>query len=76
MQYAIAIAAAAVSIVAIVVLGGPGRDAAAARNGPFQITAQTDSGSVWVIDTATGGLRLCAPPRKIKERPTCGRWSR
>lgn len=32
--------------------------------GSFQIVPQANTGNVWVINTLTGALRLCLPPRQ------------
>ena len=43
--------------------------------GPYQIEPQANSGNVWVLDTATGALRLCLPPaQKGPGTPECFAW--
>jgi|GEM_PF-1640200 len=39
--------------------------------GLYQIATQANSGNVWQVDTRTGELRLCQPPRDISGPPTC-----
>lgn len=44
--------------------------------GTYQIAPQANTGNVWVIDTTSGALRLCMPPKDKGGHgtPQCLRW--
>ena len=44
----------------------------AAGSGLYQIVAQSNTGNVWVLETRTGRLRICLPPKDAK--PECLAW--
>jgi hypothetical protein len=44
---------------------------AAPAAGLYQIATQANSGNVWQVDTRTGELRLCQPPRDVSGPPRC-----
>ena len=76
MSYVVATLFAATAIVAVVLSAGSGRDANAQRSAAYQIAAQSGTRDVWLVNTVTGRLRLCHPPRTVKARPSCGNWSK
>lgn len=43
--------------------------------GSYQIEAQTSTGNIWLVDTRTGAVRMCLPPRDASAgKPECGPW--
>ena len=52
------------------------REAAANPLGPYQIAPQANTGNAWVVNAATGQLRLCQPPAKDDAAPECGSWTK
>ena len=51
------------------------RQAAAGTLGSYQIAPQANTGNAWVVNTATGRLRLCQPPAQDGAAPECGPWA-
>ncbi len=51
------------------------RQAEAVPLGPYQIAPQANTGNVWVVNTATGQLRICLPPAKGDAAPECRAWT-
>ena len=51
------------------------RQAEAVPMGPYQIAPQANSVNVWVVNTATGRLRICLPPVKVDAAPECRPWT-
>ncbi len=56
------VAAAALFAVALIVTDSRPTTAQARRAGSYQIAPQAVTGNVWIVNTATGDLRLCKPP--------------
>ena len=45
------------------------------ERGPYQIEVQPATGNVWMVDTRTGSVRICLPPRDASAgRPECTPW--
>jgi hypothetical protein len=43
--------------------------------GPYQIEAQANTGNIWLVDTRSGAVRMCLPPRDASAgKPECGPW--
>ena len=53
---------------------GTGAEGGSSAPGHFQIVAQANTGSVWVLNTQSGQVRLCLPPLEDGERPECLQW--
>ena len=46
------------------------------RNGVMPpVAAQANTGNAWVVNTATGQLRLCQPPAQKNGSPVCWAWT-
>ena len=43
--------------------------------GPYRIEVQPATGNIWMVDTRTGAVRICLPPRDASVgRPECTPW--
>ena len=68
MTYQRAIIIGAALIAAAVVMNGGGSSTEGRSVGRYQIQAMGATNLVWMVDTATGGLRVCVPPRRWMEK--------
>lgn len=70
--------AGAATIATSLFVAQPSANETAARepaSGPYRIEVQPATGNVWVVDTRTGAVRICLPPRDASAgRPECTPW--
>jgi hypothetical protein len=76
MTYQRAIIIGAGLIAAIIVVSSGGGSTEGRSVGRYQIQAQANTGNVWMVDTMTGGLRLCLPPHWWPGKESAGGTAR
>ncbi len=70
-----------VMVAALILIAGAllsqslGQQAEAVPVGPYQIAPQANTGNAWIVNTATGQVRLCLAPATKNLAAECLSWT-